>query len=73
MNKCKVIFNIITDIWKVTSGYKDKDVSQDEECEQILTELQEVCDKHRLKVGENEGMLARNIAHLFLEYLCRKE
>lgn len=70
MKKFKTVYSIIVDIWKVISGYKNKDVSQDEECEQILAELQEVCDKYRLKVGENEGILARNVAHLFLEYLC---
>lgn len=59
MEKFKTVYSIIVDIWKVISKYKDKDVSQDEECEQILAELQEVCDKYRLKVGENEGMLAR--------------
>lgn len=70
MEKFKIVYNIITDIWKVMSKFKDKDVSQDKECEQILTKLQAVCDKYRLKVGETEGILARKIAHLFLEYLC---
>lgn len=73
MDKFKIVYNIITDIWKVISGYKNKDVSQDTECEQIISELQEVCDKYREKVGEDEGILARRIAHLFLEYLCGKD
>ncbi|MCI8955607.1 MAG: hypothetical protein HFG29_01305 [Eubacterium sp.] len=71
MNKYKVIFNMLPDVWKVLSRYKDKDVSQDKECEQILSELQKICDKYR-NVGETEGKLAREISHLFLEYLCKK-
>lgn len=73
MEKFKRVYNIITDIWKVISSYKDKDITQDNECKQILAELQTVCDKYRIKVGETEGKLARDIAALFLGYLCRKE
>ena len=73
MNKFKIIFNLIMDTWNVIKNYKDKDVSQDNECKQILSELQEVCDKYRTKVGETEGKLARDIAALFLEYLCGEE
>lgn len=73
MDKYKVILNIINDTWNVIKKYKDEDVSQDKECEQILAELQEVCDKYRLKIGEDEGVLARKVAALFLEYLCKEE
>lgn len=73
MDKYKVIFNLIMDIWNVVKKYKDKDVSQDNECKQILAELQTVCDKYRVQVGEVEGKLSRDVAALFLEYLCRKE
>lgn len=73
MEKFKRVYNIITDTWKIISSYKDKDISQDNECKQILAELQTVCDKYRIEVGETEGKLARDIAALFLEYLCRKE
>ncbi len=72
MEKFKTVYSIIVDIWKAISKYKEKDVSQDEECEQILAELQEVCDSFR-DIGETESILAKEISHLFLEYLCRKE
>ena len=73
MEKFKIVYNIITDIWKVISKFKDKDVSQDTECRAILSELQGVCDKYRIKVGEDEGVLTRKVAALFLEYLCGKD
>lgn len=73
MKKFKIVYSIVVDIWKVISKYKEKDVSQDVECKRILAELQEVCDKYREKVGEFEGVLARKVAHLFLEYLCGEE
>lgn len=73
MDKFKSVYNITNDIGKVVFKYKDKDVSQDAECEHILAELQVVCDKYRLKVGETEGKLARDISALFLEYLCKKD
>lgn len=72
MKKFKTVYSIIVDIWKVISKYKEKDVSQDKECKQILSELQKVCDKYG-NVGETEGKLAREISHLFLEYLCGKD
>lgn len=72
MNKCKVIFNMINDIWKVISKYKEKDVSRDKECKQLLDELQGVCDSFR-SIGEAENELAVKISHLFLEYLCRED
>lgn len=73
MDKFKIVFNIITDIWKIISRYKNKDVSQDKECKEILDELQAVCDKYTTRVGEVEGVLTRQVAGLFLEYLCSKE
>lgn len=73
MEKFKIVYSIIIDIWKVISRHKDKDVTQDNECKQLLSELQTVCDRYRTKVGETEGKLARDIAHFFLEYLCREE
>lgn len=73
MEKFKNVYNIIIDVWKVISSYKGKDVSQDNECKQILLELQTVCDKYRTKVGETEGKLTREICALLLEYLCGKE
>ena len=73
MDKFKITYNIITDIWKIISRYKDKDVSKDEECKAILSELQSVCDRYREKVGEDEGELTVKISHLFLKYLCKKE
>lgn len=73
MERFKIVYSIIIDTWKVISRYKDKDVSQDTECQKIISELQEVCDKYRLKIGEDEGVLARKVAALFLEYLCKEE
>ena len=73
MDKFKTVYSIIIDTWKVISGYKDKDVSKDAECQKIMSELQAVCDKYRLKVVEDEGVLARKVAALFLEYLCKED
>lgn len=72
MDKFTVVFNILNRIGNVIVRYKDKDVSQDKECRQILDELQRECDAFR-KIGEAENELALKIAHLFLEYLCRKD
>nr|DAS52326.1 MAG TPA: hypothetical protein [Caudoviricetes sp.] len=72
MDKFKVVFNILNKVGNVIVRYKEKDVSQDMECRQLLDELQEVCDSFR-DIGETEGILARKISHLFLEYLCGEE
>lgn len=73
MGKYKVVFNILNDIGNIIMKYKSRDVSQDYECKAIVTEFQAVCDKYREKIGDDEGVLARKVATLFLEYLCKEE
>lgn len=73
MEKFKIVYSIIINTWKVISKYKNKDVTQDKECRQLLDELQSVCDMFRLQVGEAEGKLAREVCGAFLEYLCKEE
>lgn len=73
MERSKRVYSIIVDIWKVISKYKESDISQDAECKAILSELQVVCDMYRQKVGEEEGVLARKVAALVLEYLCERK
>ena len=73
MKKYENIHAIVNEIGTIVFRYKNKDITQDDECQQILAELQQVCDKYRIKVGEQEGKLARDISALFLEYLCKED
>lgn len=72
MEKFENIHTIVNEIGTIVFKYKNKDITQDDECQQIYKELQQVCDKYRLKVGETEGKLARDMSALFLEYLCKE-
>lgn len=72
MEKFENIHTIVNEIGTIVFKYKNKDITQDDECQQIYKELQAVCDKYRIKVGEQEGKLARDISALFLEYLCKE-
>lgn len=73
MKKYENIHAIVNEIGTIVFRYKNKDITQDDECQQILAELQQVCDKYRIKVGKQEGKLARDISALFLEYLCKED
>ena len=70
MEKYENIHKIVNEIGTIVFKYKGKDVSQDYECQQIYKELQAVCDKYRINVGEQEGLLAVKLSDLFLKYLC---
>ena len=70
MEKYENIHAIVNEIGTIVFRYKNKDITQDDECRQIYTELQAVCDKYRIKVGEQEGLLAVKLSDLFLKYLC---
>lgn len=70
MDKYENIHKIVNEIGTIIFKYKDKDVSQDDECQKIYTELQAVCDKYRNELGEQEGLLAVKLSDLFLKYLC---
>ncbi len=72
MDRFTVVFNILNKIGNVVVQYKDRDISQDKECRQLLDELQRECDVFK-EIGEVENELAVKISHLFLEYLCGKE
>ncbi len=73
MDKFRIAYSIIIKVWRVISEHKDKDVTQDKECKQLLDDLQVVCNEFTERFGDAEGKLTRNIAGLFMEYLCGKE
>lgn len=73
MDRFTVVFNMLNKVGNIIVQYKNKDVTQDKECREILDELQCVCDMFKLQVGEVEGKLAREVCGAFLEYLCNAE
>ena len=70
MEKYENIHTIVNEIGTIVFKYKNKDITQDDECQQIYKELQTVCDKYRILFGEQEGLLAVKLSDLFLKYLC---
>ena len=68
--KYRIVYNIISNTWRILSNYKDKDITQDDECQKIYSELQKMCDKYRNELGEQEGLLTVKLSDLFLKYLC---
>ena len=70
MEKFENIHTVVNEIGTIVFKHKNKDITQDDECQQIYKELQQVCDKYRIKVGEQEGLLAVKLSDLFLKYLC---
>lgn len=68
MQKFRMVYNIILDIWHVTSDCKELNLTEDRLCEVMTKKLNEVCASYKGR----EQKLARVIASAVMEYLFEK-
>lgn len=73
MRKFMIVHALVCQLWKCCSVFKDKDVTQGDDCERFITEMQAICDKYHRDIGKAEGELATDVAVAIMKYLCNKE
>ena len=69
MNKFITVYNIMLFVWHAVSEYKDRDISDDAVCEEMVRELNGIC---RACPEEHEKSLVRTIATAIMEYIYEK-
>lgn len=68
MDKFRMIYNIIIDVWKTVSRHKDKKIN-DEMCKSLIEELNISCSRYQ----NREHKLAVVIADAIIKYLFESE
>ena len=69
MNKFRQAYNIILTVWHVISDYRDKDITQDDICKDVVDKLNEICRTYPEKA---ERTLVSKISTALLEYVSQK-
>ena len=69
MNKFRQAYNIILAVWHVISDYRDKDITKDDICRDIVDKLNEICMTYPEKA---ERALVSKISTALLEYVSQK-
>ena len=69
MNKFRQAYNIFLSVWHVMSDYRDKDVTQDDLCKEVVDKLNDICRTYPEKA---ERTLVSKVSTALLEYVSQK-